>query len=83
MKSMEGLTIREMAEKLGLQQPAVKMRLRVAGIKPISYAGPTAIYAPSSLEAISIVPEKPNSSSKHLSFPLKGFLQKDYRLVVY
>jgi hypothetical protein len=55
---MNGLTIKEMAETLGLGQPAVKMRLRVAGIKPIEYAGPTAIYDRSALEAIRDVPGK-------------------------
>ncbi len=55
---MEGLTITEMAEALGLGQPAVKMRLRVANIKPVSYAGPTAIYDKSALEAIRNVPGK-------------------------
>jgi hypothetical protein len=58
MLDMNGLTIREMAEKLGLGQPAVKMRLRVAGIKPIEYAGPTAVYDKSALEAIRNVPGK-------------------------
>jgi len=41
---------------LGLGQPAVKMRLRVAGIKPVSYAGPTAVYDRSVIEAIRSVP---------------------------
>jgi hypothetical protein len=58
MLYMNGLTIKEMAEKLGLGQPAVKMRLRVAGIKPIEYAGPTAVYPASALDAISNVPGK-------------------------
>jgi len=53
---MEGLTVREMAEALDLGQPTVKMRLRVAGIVPVSYAGPTAIYDKSALEAIRNVP---------------------------
>jgi hypothetical protein len=58
MNNMEGLTIREMAEMLGLKQPTVKMRLRIAGIKPKEYAGPTALYDPSALEAIRNVPGK-------------------------
>jgi hypothetical protein len=49
---MEGMTIREMAEELGLGQPTVKMRLRVAGIKPIAYAGPTAIYETCAIDVI-------------------------------
>jgi len=56
--SVEGLTVKEMAEMLGLGQPAVKMRLRVAGIKPVSYAGPTAVYDKSAMEAIRNVPGK-------------------------
>jgi hypothetical protein len=55
---MNGLTIKELAETLGLGQAAVKMRLRVASIKPIEYAGPTAIYDKSALEAIRNVPGK-------------------------
>jgi hypothetical protein len=55
---MEGLTVREMAETLGLRQPTVKTRLRVAGIKPVSYAGPTALYDPSAMETIRNVPGK-------------------------
>jgi hypothetical protein len=58
MRYMEGLTIREMAENLGLGQPAVKMRLRIAGIKPVSYAGPTALYDPSAQEKIRNVPSR-------------------------
>ena len=68
--NVEGLTIREIAEMLGLGQPTVKMRLRVAGIKPVSYAGPTAVYEKSALEAIRNVPgrgrppkPKPDSGS--------------------
>jgi hypothetical protein len=56
--TMNGLTVKEMAEKLGLGQPAVKMRLRVAGIKPVEYAGPTAVYSESALEASRNVPGK-------------------------
>jgi hypothetical protein len=59
MINMNGLTIKEMAEFLDLSQPAVKMRLRVAAdIKPIEYAGPTAVYDKSALEAIRNVPGK-------------------------
>jgi hypothetical protein len=56
--NVNGLTIREMAEELGLGQPAVKMRLRVAGVKPIGYAGPAAVYDTSALETIRNVPGK-------------------------
>jgi hypothetical protein len=55
---MNGLTIREMSEQLGLGMSAVKMRLRVAGIKPKTYAGQTAVYDEAALEAIREVPGK-------------------------
>jgi CO/xanthine dehydrogenase Mo-binding subunit len=61
---VNGLTVKEIAEKLGLGQPAVKMRLRVAGIKPIGYAGPTALYPESALEAIRNVPSKGRPKKK-------------------
>jgi hypothetical protein len=37
-------TVKEIAGKLGLPPKTVKMRLYRAGIKPVTYAGPTAIY---------------------------------------
>jgi hypothetical protein len=52
---MEGLTIREMAEILGIAPPAVKQRLFVAGIKPITK---DAVYDKSALEAIRNAPSK-------------------------
>jgi hypothetical protein len=52
---MEGLTIKEMAEILGIAPPAVKQRLFVAGIKPITK---DAVYDKSALEAIRKAPGK-------------------------
>ena len=50
MKCMEGLTIREMAEKLGISPNTVKQRLFQRGIKPFCK---DALYEPSVLEQIS------------------------------
>ena len=47
-----GLTVAEMAKELNLQPDTVKRRLQTKGIKPSGYAGPTALYDPSALEAI-------------------------------
>jgi hypothetical protein len=51
-----GLTVAEIAEDLKLQPDTVKRRLQTKGIKPTSYAGPTALYDPSVVEAIRNVP---------------------------
>ena len=50
--TMNGMTVNEIGEALGITGKAAKMRLRSKGIKPIGYAGPTAIYAPACIEAI-------------------------------
>jgi len=50
---MQGLTVKEIAERLGLPPQTVKMRLYRAGIKPVTYAGPTAIYPQEALEIVS------------------------------
>jgi uncharacterized protein YjcR len=49
---MEGLTIREIAEKLGIAPLTVKQRLLRAGIQPKDHAGKTNIYDESVVEAI-------------------------------
>jgi hypothetical protein len=58
MVFMNGLSVSEIAEALGIGAPAAKMRLRVAGIKPKGYVGQAAIYDESALEAIRNVPGK-------------------------
>jgi hypothetical protein len=58
MIGVNGLSIAEMAEELGIGAPAAKMRLRVAGIKPKGYVGQAAIYDESALESIRSVPGK-------------------------
>jgi predicted ArsR family transcriptional regulator len=52
---MEGLTIKEMADILGIEPSAVKQRLFVAGIKPITK---DAIYDKSVLNVIENAPGK-------------------------
>jgi hypothetical protein len=56
MKIMEGLTIREIAGSLGIQPKTVQKRLEAAKILPKSFAGRTAVYDTSALEAIRNVP---------------------------
>jgi hypothetical protein len=46
---MEGLTVSEMAKRLGIKPHSVTVRLNRAGIKPITQE---ALYDPSALEAI-------------------------------
>jgi hypothetical protein len=56
MKSMDGLTVVEMVKILNRLPSTIKKQLKAAGIKPIEYAGPTAVYDKSALEAIRNVP---------------------------
>jgi hypothetical protein len=53
-----GLDAKEIGAALNINPRAVKKRLERAGVKPIGYSGPTAIYAPEALEAIRNVPGK-------------------------
>jgi hypothetical protein len=52
---MNGLTISEMAKILNLKPDTVKMRLHVAGIKPITKE---AVYDESAIKVIKDVPGK-------------------------
>jgi IS30 family transposase len=52
IKGMEGMTITEMAKKLGLPQRTVERRIQRAGIKPMSRE---AIYPADTFEKISDV----------------------------
>ena len=61
---MEGLTIKEMAEILGIPPDTVKNRLFVANIKPITKA---AVYDKSALEVIRNVQGKGRPRKKPLS----------------
>jgi hypothetical protein len=49
---MNGMTVNEIGAALGIHPKAAKMRLRTRGIKPIGYAGPTALYDPSCVDKI-------------------------------
>jgi len=53
---MTGLTVAEIGVQLGISPQAAKQRLFRAGITPVGYAGPTAIYAPEVVEAIRNTP---------------------------
>jgi hypothetical protein len=51
-----GLDAKEIGERIGIKQRAAKKRLERAGIKPIGYSGPTAIYSEDVVEKIRNVP---------------------------
>jgi hypothetical protein len=53
-----GLDAKEIGERIGIKQRAAKKRLERAGIKPIGYSGPTAIYSEDVVEQIRNVPGK-------------------------
>jgi predicted ArsR family transcriptional regulator len=49
---MNAMTAKEIADILKIHPKAAKTRLRRAGIQPIAYAGPTAMYDPSCVDLI-------------------------------
>jgi hypothetical protein len=49
---MNGLTIREIAERIGISPDAVKIRLIRRGIQPKDHAGKTNIYDESVVELV-------------------------------
>jgi len=51
----KGLTVAEMAKELNRASDTIKRQLQRKGIKAQSYAGPTALYPKSALEAIRVV----------------------------
>jgi hypothetical protein len=60
-----GLDAREIGERIGINnQRTVKKRLERAGIKPIGYSGPTAIYSEDAVEAIRNVPGRGRPAKK-------------------
>lgn len=61
---MNGLTVVEIGAQLGIAAKAAKQRLFRAGIKPVGYAGPTAIYAPEAVDAIRDTPPPGRPSTK-------------------
>jgi hypothetical protein len=69
--SMDGLTIREIAEILGLKTDAVTIRLKKAGIEPKYIAGRTYLFDPAVVDRIREVSkggrprkEEPENSDK-------------------
>jgi transposase len=52
---VEGITISEMAEKLGIPKHTVETRLSRASIKPVFYGS---LYSPDTLDKIKDVPGK-------------------------
>jgi hypothetical protein len=63
---MKELTVKEIAEKLGISQANAKMRLYRTGIKPVRLIGQTGIYNPAVIEKIRTVkpvghPKKPET----------------------
>jgi predicted nucleotidyltransferase len=52
MGIMDELTVKEIAEKLGISFETVKGRLRTAGINPVRKVGRTNIYAPNVIKKI-------------------------------
>jgi transposase len=55
---MTGLTIREIAEKLGISPKATMARLLTAGIQPKTHAGKTNIYDESVVEILQNTPSR-------------------------
>jgi hypothetical protein len=49
---MEGITVLDMAQTLGISSAAVKMRLSRKGIEPFKYIGSAGLYRESDFEAI-------------------------------
>jgi DNA-binding NarL/FixJ family response regulator len=65
IKDMEGLTVAEIAQMLGISEGAVRMRLSRAGIKPITHSP---VYPVDAVEAIREAP---------MGRPLKGSKEED------
>jgi hypothetical protein len=72
MFNMEGLTVAEMAEKLGIKETTVRQRLMIAGIKPITHSP---VYPAAALDVIRNVPGRgrpPKAKPETLDKPKKG-----------
>jgi hypothetical protein len=62
--NMEGMTIAEIAKKMGLPASTIKQRLRIRGITPIGYTCNAAVYPASSLETLAIKLPRGTASPK-------------------
>jgi precorrin isomerase len=71
---MKELTIKEIAEKLGITQTNAKMRLYRKKISPVKVIGQTGIYDPSVIEKIRIVAPvgRPKKAAAPAEKPGKG-----------
>jgi hypothetical protein len=49
---MDRFSGNEITESLGIHPKAAKTRLRRAGVQPVTYVGPTALYSLAAIEAI-------------------------------
>jgi predicted ArsR family transcriptional regulator len=52
LRYMEGITVLEIAQKLGISSDAARKRLNRLGVEPLRYIGSAAIYREAALEAI-------------------------------
>ena len=52
IETMDGLTVKEIAERLGITSDTAKKRLQKHKLTPKEYAGPTALYDPSVVDKI-------------------------------
>jgi hypothetical protein len=55
---MDELTVKDMADSLGIPTETVKSRIKRAKVAPVRYVGPTAIYPPEAVDIIRNVPAR-------------------------
>jgi hypothetical protein len=75
MGDMDELTVKEIADTLGLSFETVKSRLRLAGISPVRKVGRTNIYAPNVVKEIkdfNPVGRPPKAKPEEPDKPKKG-----------
>jgi len=77
LEVMEGITVLEMAQALGVSSDAIKRRLQRKGIKPFRYIGSAGIYKADDLAAIKDggkrgPPEKPKTKKPSKKSPKKN-----------
>jgi hypothetical protein len=62
--NIKGMTIAEIAKKMGLPSSTVKQRLRIRGITPIGYTCNAAVYPEDSIETLAIKLPRGKASPK-------------------